>query len=118
MKCKRSRKLSSLLKMTFLGVFFFLPSYYSYAQGDQECATRYGSVMTIAEAEAIAGSAGSPCLSVGALKDTHWCNKNTGTWWIYLASSLENCSPACVVDIVSRQASVNYMCTGVLPVER
>jgi len=42
------------------------------------------------------------------------CNENTGTWWIDLNISKEGCNPACVINVTSKQAEINWRCTGLL----
>lgn len=46
------------------------------------------------------------------LKSTHVCNEGTGTWWIDLNIIAKGCSPACVVDVVTKKAEINWRCTG------
>jgi len=48
------------------------------------------------------------------LKDTYMCNENTGTYWIDLDIEKQGCSPACVVDIITREAVINWRCTGLI----
>lgn len=48
------------------------------------------------------------------LKDTYMCNENTGTYWIDLNIKKQGCSPACVVDIITREAVINWRCTGLI----
>jgi len=45
------------------------------------------------------------------------CNENTGTYWINLNITKEGCSPACVVNIETRTAEINWRCTGLIPPE-
>lgn len=66
--------------------------------------------MTLAEAIAIAAS--SDCVSEGGLKETSICNDYTGTWWIDVDSDRPGCNPACVVDVNSGGAEINWRCTG------
>jgi hypothetical protein len=66
--------------------------------------------MTFSEARDIAS--GSECVKQGALKDYHWCNEGTGTWWIDLNINRQGCSPACVIDVEKKTAEINWMCTG------
>ncbi|MDD2655791.1 MAG: hypothetical protein PHQ80_03945 [Candidatus ainarchaeum sp.] len=80
----------------------------------QECSyAGFGSSMTLAEAYAAAEA--SMCMNEGILDmaDT-MCNENTGTWWIGLDTTIprEGCAPACVVNVNSGMAEVNYRCTG------
>ena len=48
---------------------------------------------------------------------SYQCNDYTGTWWIDLNIQQTGCSPACVINITSRQAEINWRCTGLLPPE-
>ncbi len=81
------------------------------------CAQEYcikqdtGERMSIAEAKTIAIA--SEC-SQGALKQTHFCNEITGTWWIDLGIEKPGCAPACVVNVATKQAEINWRCTGLL----
>ncbi|MCL5433298.1 MAG: hypothetical protein M1524_04265 [Patescibacteria group bacterium] len=58
----------------------------------------------------------SVCVQSGKLKESHICNENTGTWWIDLDPSepKSGCNPACVVDVNTKKAEVNWRCTGLL----
>ena len=49
------------------------------------------------------------------LEDTYICNEITGTWWINLDIEKEGCSPACVINVETRTAEINWRCTGLLP---
>lgn len=44
----------------------------------------------------------------------HVCNTDTRTWWLESALEKEGCNPACVVDIESETAEINWRCTGVI----
>lgn len=68
------------------------------------------SQMTYTDAVVIASK--GDCALQGKLKDTHFCNSVTGTWWIDLDVVKEGCSPACVVDVANKTATVNWRCTG------
>jgi hypothetical protein len=74
-----------------------------------------GEKLSFAEAKEIAasGSLKSGCLA--PLKKTHFCNENTGTWWIDVDIDKKGCSPACVVNVVTKRAEINWRCTGLLP---
>lgn len=50
------------------------------------------------------------------LKDTYICNEVTGTWWINLDIEKEGCNPACVIDVETKMAEINWRCTGLLPI--
>jgi len=49
------------------------------------------------------------------LKDTYICNEITGTWWIDLDIKKEGCNPACVINVETKTAEINWRCTGLLP---
>ena len=49
------------------------------------------------------------------LEDTYICNEITGTWWINLDIEKEGCSPACVINVETKTAEINWRCTGLLP---
>jgi len=69
-----------------------------------------GSILTLSDAKEIAIN--SECGN--NLKETFVCNKATGTYWIDLDLEKEGCNPACVVDIESRTANINWRCTGLI----
>ncbi len=69
--------------------------------------------MSLSEAREIAKN--SECVKEGALKETAYYNDWTGTWWIDLDIEMEGCSPACVVDVKTKQVEINHRCTGGLP---
>lgn len=80
----------------------------------QECSyPGFGSSMTLGAAYAAAEA--SICMNEGTLNRTDaTCNENSGTWWIGLTPTVvrEGCLPACVVNVNSGMAEVNYRCTG------
>ena len=49
------------------------------------------------------------------LKDTYICNEITGTWWINLDIEKAGCNPACVINVETKTAEINWRCTGLLP---
>jgi hypothetical protein len=57
----------------------------------------------------------SRCTLEGQLLENHFCNENSGTWWIDMAADKPGCNPACVVGVKSGAAEINWRCTGVLP---
>lgn len=48
------------------------------------------------------------------LKEPSICNQDTGTWWIDLDIEKEGCNPACVINVITKEASINLRCTGVI----
>ncbi|MBN2014761.1 MAG: DUF333 domain-containing protein [Candidatus Altiarchaeota archaeon] len=80
---------------------------------EEVCMTATGESMSLSEAKQIAVE--SECGD--RLKDTAFCNSNTGTWWIDLDIEQQGCNPACIVDIEAKTAEINWRCTGLLPPE-
>lgn len=68
--------------------------------------------ISLKEARQIASR--SECAQVGALTNKVFYNSNSKTWWIDLEAHKAGCSPACVVDAVTRTAVVNWRCTGLI----
>ncbi|HDR53824.1 MAG TPA: eight-cysteine-cluster domain-containing protein [archaeon] len=57
----------------------------------------------------------SECLSEEPgteISTNQYCNENTGTWWVDLILEREGCSPACVVNVNTGDAEINWRCTG------
>ena len=48
------------------------------------------------------------------LKETYICNEITGTWWINLDIEKEGCNPACVINVETKTAEINWRCTGLI----
>lgn len=64
--------------------------------------------------EAIAIASESDCVAEGALTDTTMYNEITKTWWIDLDLEKEGCAPACVVNVETKTAEINWRCTGLI----
>ena len=47
-------------------------------------------------------------------KDSYTCNETTKTWWIDLNIDKPSCSPACVIDTVTKKAEINWRCRGLI----
>jgi len=71
--------------------------------------TDTGEKMSFQEAKEIALK--SDCVKEGSLKDEHFCNPG-GTWWIDLNIQKQGCLPACVINVVTKKAEINWRCTG------
>ncbi len=67
--------------------------------------------MSLAEAQDIAIN--SECGD--SLEGQSVCNETTKTWWLDLNLEKEGCSPACVVNVETKQAEINWRCTGLIP---
>lgn len=59
---------------------------------------------------AVAGGCGQDA----KLKETHFCNEGTKTWWIDLDQENSGCNPACVINTETGQAEINWRCTGAI----
>lgn len=81
-------------------------------EAGQELCTDSDSGSSLSYEQALALAAGSECVAEGDLLPSHFCNQNTGTWWIGLAAEKEGCNPACVVNVKSHVAEINWRCTG------
>ncbi len=68
-------------------------------------------IMTLSDAKEIAKN--SECGN--RLKENAVCNEFTGTWWLDLDLEKEGCNPACVIDLKTREAEINWRCTGLNP---
>jgi putative hemolysin len=79
----------------------------------QSASPQNATPMSLADARQIASQ--SACLQSGTLKDTAVYNPNSNTWWIDMAADKPNCNPACVVDVKTKTAEVNWRCTGAVP---
>ncbi len=82
---------------------------------DGECEGVFGEEhcheMSLTEAQEVAVN--SECGD--RLKGPSMCNEVTRTWWLDLDINKEGCNPACVVDVETRRAEVNWRCTGLIP---
>lgn len=45
---------------------------------------------------------------------TYFCNEGTGTFWIDMNITRQGCSPACVINLETNTAEVNWRCTGLM----
>ncbi len=68
------------------------------------------SKLTQDEARAIALA--SDCNKFGNLSTESFYNPHSQTWWFDLDQKKTGCNPACVVQEVTQQATVNWRCTG------
>jgi len=67
-------------------------------------------LLTLADAKKIAID--SECGN--RFKEFSICNQDTGTWWIDLDIKKEGCDPVCVIDVITKEASINWRCTEVI----
>ncbi|MFZ3073654.1 MAG: hypothetical protein WA093_00775 [Minisyncoccales bacterium] len=57
----------------------------------------------------------SQCAIEGSADSDPYCNPNTGTWWIDILTFRKGCDPACVINVITKKAEVNWRCTGAQP---
>lgn len=80
---------------------------------DVQC-TKEGTDHSLSLSDAKVIAEDSTCVHEGDLDEKAICNEVTGTWWIDLDIEKEGCSPACVIDVETMQADINWRCTGLL----
>lgn len=75
---------------------------------DEQCTTPYGGgSMSYSEAKDIAED--SPCGKYG-LKSYHYCSQTSGKWSIDLDIEKEGCKPACIINIETKSAQIDWRC--------
>jgi len=89
------------------GVVKYIPGECPSADAEETCGD-----MTLSTAIAIAE--GSDCVANGTLTGDYMCNDYTGTWWLDLDIDKEGCNPACVINVETEEAEINWRCTGLL----
>jgi hypothetical protein len=67
-------------------------------------------LLTLVDAKQIA--ANSECGN--KFKEFSICNQDAGTWWIGLDIEKEGCSPVCVINVVTKEASIDWRCTDAI----
>ncbi len=80
----------------------------------EECKSQSGNEMRVDDALLIGEK---QCLGGKIdMNKEYFCNDYTGTWWIGFVPDepKEGCSPACVVDIETKVAEINWRCTGII----
>lgn len=87
--------------------------FYQQNNGPDYCTDR-STGQSLSRQEAVKIASQSSCLNEGKLSFFgKYCNDFTGTWWINMtAKNHPGCSPACVVNVITRQAEINWRCTG------
>ena len=78
---------------------------------EEYCAKKDSSyIMTLEKAKEIAIN--SECEDM--LEEDYICNEITGTYWIELGIEREGCNPACVINIETEEAEINWRCMGLI----
>ncbi len=72
--------------------------------------------MNLQEALDIFGQSGCASLGNPSAQQAPFCNAYTGTWWINLdpKEPKPGCNPACVVNVETGEAKINWRCTGLI----
>jgi len=71
--------------------------------------------MPYTEAEQIANASGACSELENLTYKNHYCNENSGTWWLEPQAMINGCAPACVVFADNKTAEINWKCTGAIP---
>lgn len=66
----------------------------------------------MAYSDALELAKNSECGKASEFEEEHSCNEITQTWWIEMKLEKELCNPACVVNAETRNAEINWRCTG------
>lgn len=83
---------------------------------ESETCTDSGTNETMSYREAKEIALSSECIENATLiEGTELCNEITGTWWIDLDLEQAGCAPACVINVTSKEAEINWRCTGLIP---
>lgn len=90
---------------------------YTWCESKQKCLRTWveecpSTEMTLEEAIEIAQN--SDCVKEGNLTDESMYNNATKTWWIDLDIEKAGCAPACVINVETKQAEINWRCTGLI----
>ncbi len=83
-------------------------------KNEENYCTKTGTDQKLSLPEAKKIALNSECIKEGNLKETSICNQYTGTWWIDLDIQQKGCSPACVINVETKQAEINWRCTGLM----
>ena len=76
----------------------------------EESCQSNGNILTLGDAKQIAIN--SECGD--RLTENHFCNKDTETYWIDLNIKKKGCNPACVINVRTKEASINYRCMDLI----
>lgn len=100
-----------LVIVGFLGYQMF--NTYKQNIGPDYCVKKDSS-FSLSRKESIQIAIQSSCMKEGYLLPFGYeCNNYTGTWWLnMMVKGHMGCSPACVVNVETKQAEINWRCTG------
>ncbi|MEM4240078.1 MAG: hypothetical protein QXM31_02430 [Candidatus Woesearchaeota archaeon] len=84
--------------------------------GGESVCQKKGTKLAMKTSDALQIAQNSACVAEGTVKEGNMCNDFTGTVWFEFEPKepKEGCNPACVVNIESREAEINWRCTGLM----
>jgi len=92
------------------------PDERTFTEGEEHCIAPTGESMSLFEAMQIAITSECGDQLKGYLEFS-MCNADTRTWWMDLDIEKEGCNPACVVNIATKEAEINWRCMGLVEPE-
>lgn len=100
-----------LISLSFLG--FLIWFFYNNSKGPDTCYKQNSDiVMSRNEAAKLAKDG---CKEGILWPISYECNSFSGAWWIPLSvTGHKGCFPACVVNVETKAAEINWRCTGLL----
>ncbi|MBN2478060.1 hypothetical protein JXB01_02100 [Candidatus Micrarchaeota archaeon] len=104
--------MNKFLFVLALSALFFAGCIGTSEEVQEEYCTKEGTSLKMSFTEAKNIAQNSACTQEGPLGTEHWCNEVTGTWWIDMNIEKEGCNPACVINVETGEAEINWMCTG------
>ncbi len=112
------KKKSIIMVATIIVVCFFsyqIVNFYKRNIGPDYC-VKEDNNLSLSRKEAIQIAKQSSCIKEGYLLPFGYeCNNSTGTWWLNMVvHGHPGCSPACVVNVETKQTEINWRCTGLL----
>ena len=110
------------LIFAFLVLIFISSCGISQENGALSCVANSGESMICDSVQEVIYA--SECGQIGQMKDIEnlqpacikGCNAETATWWFDLIPNepKPGCNPACVVNLKTQTAEVNWRCTGLI----
>jgi hypothetical protein len=88
------------------------------SETSEVCSTDTGDKLDVQSA--IESANKSECVKHGAIKEDCTCNEHSGTCWLEMELKEETkedypgCNPACVVNVETKEAEINWRCTGLI----
>jgi hypothetical protein len=74
----------------------------------ETCKATTGESMNIFEAQRIFDA--SACSREGSAKEIHVCDEANGTWAIGILTYAKDCDPACIIDVKTKTAKIDWRC--------